>query len=546
MSTEEYVKLLCVDGDDQRIARRARLSFDRDDDKGYERLVSYLIENGHTGPLEFCSMQFEVQTSLAIATQMIRHRCLTGDTQVDFSRPDNGRRYPITMERLYETWSRGSDENFGAIAHVERLKKMQLRSLDEETGQMYHTTIKDIWKTGRKEVFEVELADGRKAKMSADHRVYTNQGWVEVKDLVVGKHGFAVIKRIAHDAPEDVSPVVDTQVEIWKECAGYPEYEVSSQGRVRKGTRISKQTTANTGYKVLSLAKGEGRKTEQVHRLVMLTFGNLDGPSRQDFVLHRNGNKLDNRLSNLQWGNDQLNKEDAARLGELATKSLCFVEIEEIRSKGFQETYDMAVEGPHHNFLVNRGMVVHNCFSFNFVSMRYVEPPAGWHEPEAFRVRPDNVKQGSAEDTEGKVSQEYCDEVYRNRMAYSRGGYRALLGQGVCPEQARMLLPVGTLTRFVLKADLNNLFKYLGLRTDTHAQKEHRLIAEKMEAEVAHAFPVAYGAWQNFHKGAVRVSGRTLAALDEFAKWGDSFLPEHFEEGLNAREKNVFRLLAGV
>lgn len=68
------LRLLAVDGDDKRIAQRARLSYDRDDDKDYERLVRYLVECWHSGPIEFCSMQFELTAPLAIVAQLLRHR----------------------------------------------------------------------------------------------------------------------------------------------------------------------------------------------------------------------------------------------------------------------------------------------------------------------------------------------------------------------------------------------------------------------------------------------------------------------------------------
>lgn len=69
-----HVKLLSVDGNDRRIARRARMSYDRDDDDSYRSLVRYLVEHYHTGPLEFCTLQVEVQAPLAIVQQLLRHR----------------------------------------------------------------------------------------------------------------------------------------------------------------------------------------------------------------------------------------------------------------------------------------------------------------------------------------------------------------------------------------------------------------------------------------------------------------------------------------
>lgn len=106
-----HVKLLAVDGDDRRIARRARMSYDRRDDDNYEGLVRDLVEHYHTGPLEFCTLQFEVQAPLAIVQQLLRHRT--------FRFNQLSMRYVAPPEELHEpdAWRvKGGSSKQGSVA----------------------------------------------------------------------------------------------------------------------------------------------------------------------------------------------------------------------------------------------------------------------------------------------------------------------------------------------------------------------------------------------------------------------------------------------
>jgi thymidylate synthase (FAD) len=97
-----------------------------------------------------------------------------------------------------------------------RLGAMKLRSCNEETGEIIHTRVKDIWESGVKPVFKVTLQNGRKLKMSKDHRCLTREGWRTLEQaagLSIGKGG-AVTWR--SDAPEfAVNGVPAYQDEAW-------------------------------------------------------------------------------------------------------------------------------------------------------------------------------------------------------------------------------------------------------------------------------------------------------------------------------------------
>lgn len=115
--------------------------------------------------------------------------------------------------------------------------------------------------------------------------------------------------------------------EIWKDIKGYEGiYQISSHGRLkslsrpliykdgRKGTLkeiILIGAVASNGYRIVSLGKKE-KKT--MHRLVAETF--MPNEYERTTINHKDGNKLNNRLDNLEWNSYKQNN-DHARNKEL-------------------------------------------------------------------------------------------------------------------------------------------------------------------------------------------------------------------------------------
>ena len=96
--------------------------------------------------------------------------------------------------------------------------------------------------------------------------------------------------------------------EIWKDIEGYPDYQVSNLGRV-KSLRFNKERIMKSNinpcgyyYVVLPIQKNVF-KTISVHRLVAIAFL---GKSKL-YVNHISGNKLDNRIENLEFVNQREN-----------------------------------------------------------------------------------------------------------------------------------------------------------------------------------------------------------------------------------------------
>jgi len=90
--------------------------------------------------------------------------------------------------------------------------------------------------------------------------------------------------------------------------------------------------------------------------------------------------------------------------------------------------------------------------------------------------------------------------------------------QGLARELARMNLPMNIYTQCYWKTDLHNLFHFLRLRADAHAQYEIRVYAEAIAKMVADWVPLAFGAFEDYRMGGVNLSGKAVDALKRMLK----------------------------
>lgn len=101
-----------------------------------------------------------------------------------------------------------------------------------------------------------------------------------------------------------------------KRIPGYPDYAVTTTGEVityKSGNaKTLKAATASNGYKSVVLCNKDDGKTFSVHRLVAITYCKNPKPRKFNIVNHKNGNKQDNRASNLEWTDHRGNSKHAA------------------------------------------------------------------------------------------------------------------------------------------------------------------------------------------------------------------------------------------
>lgn len=105
-------------------------------------------------------------------------------------------------------------------------------------------------------------------------------------------------------------------VENWGILSSFPNYEVSTVGRVRNAQtkRVRKPWREDSGHLTVTLQNpGEKMKRVKIHRLMALTF--LDNPDNLPFVRHLNDVPDDNRIENLAWGTNSDNQMDSIRNG---------------------------------------------------------------------------------------------------------------------------------------------------------------------------------------------------------------------------------------
>jgi len=110
--------------------------------------------------------------------------------------------------------------------------------------------------------------------------------------------------------------------------------------------------------------------------------------------------------------------------------------------------------------------------------------------------------------------------------------------QGLARELARMNLPANVYTQWYWKVDLHNLFHFLRLRADPHAQYEIQVYAQKMCEIVADWVPAAYAAFEDYRLGGANLSAKAIDCVRRMLK-GERVTLEN--SGMSAGEWREFR-----
>ena len=127
---------------------------------------------------------------------------------------------------------------------------------------------------------------------------------------------------------------------------------------------------------------------------------------------------------------------------------------------------------------------------WNEVSRRYVDSKPEFYVPDVWRGRPDgSIKQGSS--TEDSVAVDGVDLQHMDLMV---GYYNTMISDGICPEQARMVLPQSTYTEVVGNFTLAALARVYTQRADFDAQWEIQQYALAMGEVAREQFPVSWEA----------------------------------------------------
>ena len=126
----------------------------------------------------------------------------------------------------------------------------------------------------------------------------------------------------------------------------------------------------------------------------------------------------------------------------------------------------------------------HRTWSYNEISRRYTDKDLQFYLPKSFRTQHKSNRQASnPDDLQNPLAYKdfsmlTCSELLENRTRDCLDTFQVMIDAGVCREQARMILPQNLYTEYYGTVNLNNLLKFIDLRTHEGAQWEIQKVAE--------------------------------------------------------------------
>lgn len=446
------------------------------------RLLKFLYDNKHSTPFEFAGMIIEVCAPIFVFREWHRHRtqCLAGDTLIPYFSP-RGTSASRTIKELFDLKNgvedslpkrhkNGFSKAGNPVTRVARRKNIWrtrvlphcqtriLRVVDEITGQVSLNSTKDIYQSGKKEIFSLRLNSGLHLRASAKHPILTSEGWVNLADLRTGML-VATLGKVAVNA-RPIPPSLRSGIGVW-----------TSMMRSRL---IKPIDTCYICKKKFHFAELQLDHIVPVRERLDLALSESNlAPTCID--CHR-----------AKTDTEQFGRQDMTASGRRWQPVLKRPErvAEEM-------TYDIEMDGPHHNFVAN-GIFVHN--SYNEMSARYAPLPDVNYRPDVDRcliVNEQNKQAGSVKGAEELTHTSVLCWLGQLDAFYARAEalYQEGLKRGMPKEVARVCLPVGRYSQMRASANLRNWMAFLTLRMSPDAQWEIRQYANAVGEIISHKFP---------------------------------------------------------
>lgn len=465
-----------------------------------EVIVKRLLmgERGHYGPLEHPQIVLNCGFFPHSVMQQARtHRvgisfdvqCLAGETEVTFLHASGALR-KLKIGQLYDLWNNGEaavrerkirGRNGEAPGQYrrdckQRLRKMRLRVLNEDTGLFETSHISSVMYSGLQPVYRVMLADGKALDCTANHRLLTEQGWQHMGDA---------LGLLTNDQHQVLARTKDCNV-LCNGTVRQPEalytYKPWLMAQIDQGLNARQiaelcHCSPNTIYKAakqyqLRLPSGrhkgpKGIVGEGLYRQRDWLQDQLPGGQTADQMAHTASCSIET-IKTGEWSSKPKSQGHKLRAHPM--------EVVDVQYLGMQETYDLEVEGSWHNFVAN-GLIVHN--SMRYTGMRVVEIAEGKRDVEdIFYLRP----VGEYRDRQGKhyhYSPEQRDRDLDWCLEAARR-YAEDIEAGWSEEHARGKLPFDYRQHFVVSLNVRSFMHFMDLRSKKDAQLEIQQLCDLM------------------------------------------------------------------
>ena len=174
----------------------------------------------------------------------------------------------------------------------------------------------------------------------------------------------------------------------------------------------------------------------------------------------------------------------------------------------------------------------HRTWSYNEISRRYTDKDLAFHSPNAFRTQHKSNRQSSNKDEIDPILYPdlsdpkfglTCSDYLKQHITRSKELFKQLMSAGVCREQARMVLPQSMYTEYYGTVNLNNLLKFVSLRTHEGAQWEIQQVAKACLDIAEDLFPTTVDSYKKINfscelEELIEVTGTKIARLTKTQK----------------------------
>lgn len=483
------------------------------------KLIKYCIDEKHWSVFETSYMTVEVETSRAIAAQILRHGkgftfqefCLSGDTLISCLK--SNKKVRIRIDDLYR---------------LKNLTNIKIRVFDLNRNCFVYSNIKEIMYSGENLLYEVKAECGNVIKSTKNHRFLTKEGFKSLKDIKVGDvialngtpkyQDFNILKEAKERCIEDGTGV-----------NGIAKHFNISYHTVRKWLKKFKISFSKREVSSYTTAWNKGLPTEQQPRYGKIiseqTRKKMSDSSRKGSAsnLYKGGVERSFRQKVFDWqfkyknyllkkfnnqcasckGSSNLEIDHVIPVCEdpdlaFSIKNLQILckechkiktssegmtirwsKVSSINELKIDHTYDIEVENDNHNFIANK-FVVHN-------SQRY----SASTENVLYEARRQDKKnrQNSIDDLSSDVKN-WFKSAQEEVWDLSFTLYNKALDLGIAKECARFLLPLSTKTTIYITGNVRSWIHYLMVRdTSKGAQAEHADIAMQCKEIFIKEFP---------------------------------------------------------